>query len=160
GHPLPGARRRARRGGVQAVDARAPAADPGVVERRARLHGAKRARRHRDPAPARARPRRPGDRELAGEAMTEAMMRPAAPTRTVRGAAARGDIQGLVYSAWTDHRYAGFLSARLGDAPRASRTWLDATRRLVTPASRHRRRTHGRLQVALSPTGLAALGVP
>jgi Dyp-type peroxidase family len=70
------------------------------------------------------------------------------------------DIQGLVYSAWTDHRYAGFLFAQLGDDARASRAWLDATRKLVTPAARHRRQTHGRLQVALSPTGLAALGVP
>jgi Dyp-type peroxidase family len=69
------------------------------------------------------------------------------------------DIQGLVYSAWTDHPHAGFLFARLGDA-QASRAWLDAARRLVTPATRHRRRSHGRLQIALSPTGLAALGVP
>jgi len=70
------------------------------------------------------------------------------------------DIQGLVYNAWTDHRYAGFLFARFGDAARDTRGWLDAARRLVTPAVRHRRRGHGRLQVALSATGLVALGVP
>ena len=70
------------------------------------------------------------------------------------------DIQGLVYSAWTDHRHAGFLFARLGDDARAARTWLDDVRAQVTPAVRHRRRAHGRLGVALSPTGLAALGVP
>jgi Dyp-type peroxidase family len=70
------------------------------------------------------------------------------------------DIQGLVYSAWTDHPHAGFLFARLGDDPRAARGWLDGVRRLVTPAVRHRRRIHGRLQVALSSSGLAALGVP
>jgi Dyp-type peroxidase family len=87
------------------------------------------------------------------------MTRPAEP-HAVPGAADLEDIQGLVYSAWTDHGHAGFLFARLGDDARASRAWLDATRRLVTPAARHRRRTHGRLQLALSATGLAALGVP
>lgn len=70
------------------------------------------------------------------------------------------DIQGLVYSGWNDHGYAGFLFARLGDDPVASRGWLDAIRRDVTPAARPRRAQHGRLQLALAPSGLAALGVP
>lgn len=78
----------------------------------------------------------------------------------VPGPADLEDIQGLVYSAWTDHDHAGFLFARLGPDPAASRAWLAGASRLVTPAARHRRRTHGRLQLALSPTGLAALGVP
>ncbi|TMQ17589.1 MAG: hypothetical protein E6J91_09885 [Deltaproteobacteria bacterium] len=79
---------------------------------------------------------------------------------TVPGPDDLEDIQGLIYSAWLDHPHAGFLFARLGDDPAAARGWLDTVRRLVTPAVRHRRRLHGRLQVALSPTGLAALGVP
>jgi Dyp-type peroxidase family len=70
------------------------------------------------------------------------------------------DIQGLVYSAWTDHPHAGFLFARLGGDARASRGWLRSIAGEVTPAARPRRRGHGRLQLALSPTGLAALGVP
>jgi Dyp-type peroxidase family len=82
------------------------------------------------------------------------------PAMSAPGAADLEDIQGLVYSAWTDHRHAGFLFARLGDDPRAGRAWLDAVRQQATPAARHRRRIHGRLQVALSPAGLAALGVP
>jgi Dyp-type peroxidase family len=94
----------------------------------------------------------------AADAGTAAPDTPDAPELPT--AADLEDIQGLVYSAWTDHRYAGFLFARLGDDPAASRAWLDAARRLVTPAARHRRRTHGRLQIALSPTGLTALGVP
>jgi Dyp-type peroxidase family len=70
------------------------------------------------------------------------------------------DIQGIVYTGWNDHAYAGFLFATLGDDARASRAWLEALRRGVTPVARHRRRLHGRLQVALSASGLAALGVP
>jgi Dyp-type peroxidase family len=70
------------------------------------------------------------------------------------------DIQGIVYTGWNDHPYAGFLFATLGGDPRASRAWLDAQRRRVTPVARHLRKVPGRLQIALSPTGLAALGVP
>jgi Dyp-type peroxidase family len=70
------------------------------------------------------------------------------------------DIQGIVYTGWNDHPYAGFLFATLGADPRASRAWLETLRRDVTPAPRHRRKPHGRIQVALSPPGLAALGVP
>ena len=70
------------------------------------------------------------------------------------------DIQGIVYLGWNNHPYAGYLFATFGDDPRASRAWLEAVRRDVTPVARHRRTVPGRLQVALSPTGLAALGVP
>lgn len=70
------------------------------------------------------------------------------------------DIQGIVYLGWNDHLYAGFLFATLGDDPRASRAWLETLRQGVTPVARRRRKVHGRLQVALSATGLAALGVP
>lgn len=70
------------------------------------------------------------------------------------------DIQGMVYLSWADHPYAGYLFATLEGDPRASRAWLEALRRDVTPATRHRRQKHGRLQVALSTSGLAALGVP
>lgn len=70
------------------------------------------------------------------------------------------DIQGIVYNSWKRHGYAGFLFATLGDDPRASRAWLETLRQGVTPVARHRHRAHGRLQVALSPSGLAALGVP
>jgi Dyp-type peroxidase family len=69
------------------------------------------------------------------------------------------DIQGIVYNGWNDHAYAGYLFARLDD-PHASRAWLDALRHDVTPVNRKRRKRHGRLQIALSATGLAALGVP
>jgi Dyp-type peroxidase family len=70
------------------------------------------------------------------------------------------DIQGVVYNGWNDHTYAGFLFATLGDDPRASRAWLEELRHGVTAVARHRRRVPGRLQVALSASGLAALGVP
>jgi Dyp-type peroxidase family len=70
------------------------------------------------------------------------------------------DIQGVIYTGWNDHPYAGFLFATLAGDPRASRAWLGELRHGVTPAARHRRRSHGRLQVALSASGLAALGVP
>src|SRR4051812_25080726 len=70
------------------------------------------------------------------------------------------DIQGIVYTGWNDHPYAGFLFATLGSDPGASRAWLEALRPRVPPVPRHRRKVPGRLQVALSTTGLAALGVP
>jgi Dyp-type peroxidase family len=71
------------------------------------------------------------------------------------------DIQGLVYVGWNKHPFAGFLFARFpdGDNPRA-RAWLGKIRHEVTPVARHLRPDHGRLQVALSYTGLVALGVP
>jgi Dyp-type peroxidase family len=70
------------------------------------------------------------------------------------------DIQGIVYNGWADHHHAGFLFATLGDDARASRAWLEAQRHAVTAVARRRRTSPGRLQIALSPTGLAALGVP
>jgi Dyp-type peroxidase family len=70
------------------------------------------------------------------------------------------DIQGLVYAGWNDHGYAGFLFATLGPDAAASRGWLEAIRDDVTPVARHRRPQHGRLQLALAPSGLRALGVP
>jgi Dyp-type peroxidase family len=70
------------------------------------------------------------------------------------------DIQGIVYSGWPDHPYAGFLFARFGDDARASRAWLDELRVSVTATARNRNKPSGRLQIALSPSGLGALGVP
>jgi Dyp-type peroxidase family len=70
------------------------------------------------------------------------------------------DIQGLVYTGWTDHPYAGFVFATLGPDVAASRAWLDSLRHAVTPVTKRGRKSDGRLQIALSPTGLAALGVP
>jgi Dyp-type peroxidase family len=70
------------------------------------------------------------------------------------------DIQGIVYTGYNDHPYAGFLFARLGEDPVASRAWLEALRADITPVARKRRKRPGRLNVALSATGLAALGVP
>ena len=70
------------------------------------------------------------------------------------------EIQGLVYNSWNKHPYAGFLFATFGPNPTKSRGWLEAVRHHVTCSARHKRPEHGRLQVALSPDGLAALGVP
>ena len=69
-------------------------------------------------------------------------------------------IQGLVYTGWNDHRYAGFLFATLGPSAAASRGWLAVLRREVTAVSHRRGKPPGRLQVAISPSGLTALGVP
>ncbi|HET9624109.1 MAG TPA: Dyp-type peroxidase [Kofleriaceae bacterium] len=72
------------------------------------------------------------------------------------------DIQGLIYRGWTKHPYAGFLFARLPDfaldGGARARQWLRAIANDVTAV------VHGpgdgRLQLALSYTGLRALGVP
>jgi Dyp-type peroxidase family len=69
------------------------------------------------------------------------------------------DIQGLVYTGWSEHPYAGYLFATLGDTGPA-RAWLDRVRRYVSPASLDRRGDGDRLNLALSPRGLAKLGVP
>jgi Dyp-type peroxidase family len=69
-------------------------------------------------------------------------------------------IQGLVYTPWNDHPYAGFVFATLGPDAHASRAWLDRLRREVSPVTHRNRKLRGRLQVALAPSGLAALGVP
>ncbi len=69
------------------------------------------------------------------------------------------DIQGLVYTGWGEHEYAGYLFATLADATRA-RAWLDGVRRQVSPASLSRTAPGDRVNIALSPQGLAKLGVP
>ena len=70
------------------------------------------------------------------------------------------DIQGIVYRAYATHKYAGFLFARLGDDARRSRAWLEAARRDVTSAVYRSHSRHEVVQIALSASGLAALGVP
>lgn len=70
------------------------------------------------------------------------------------------EIQGLVYSGWNDHPYAGYVFARLAGKVADTRAWLDELRDRITPASRARRPRHGRTHVALAPGGLRALGVP
>ena len=70
------------------------------------------------------------------------------------------DIQGLVYSGFGDHEHAGYLFARLGSDAVASRAWLAELRTRVTTAVAEKRVPHGRVQVALAPSGLQALGVP
>jgi Dyp-type peroxidase family len=70
------------------------------------------------------------------------------------------DIQGLVYSGFADHTQAGYLFARLGTDAARSRAWLDDLRSRVTTSVREQREPHGRVQVALAPSGLRALGVP
>ncbi|HRC54481.1 MAG TPA: Dyp-type peroxidase [Kofleriaceae bacterium] len=69
------------------------------------------------------------------------------------------EVQGLLYSSWADHPYAAYLFATLGEAKRA-RAWLRQLAAQVTPATPALRPAHGRVQVALSPRGLQALGVP
>ena len=70
------------------------------------------------------------------------------------------DIQGLVYSGFGDHDHAGYLFARLGTDAARSRAWLGELRTRVTSAAREGRAPDGRVQVALAPDGLRALGVP
>jgi Dyp-type peroxidase family len=70
------------------------------------------------------------------------------------------DIQGLVYSGFGDHAYAGYLFARLGDDAVRARAWLGDLRTRITTCARELRQPHGRVQVALAPDGLRALGVP
>lgn len=71
------------------------------------------------------------------------------------------DIQGLVYSGWGEHPYAAYLFATLdASRPAESRAWLDRIRTQVTPASTTSRAAGDRLNLALSPDGLAKLGIP
>src|SRR3954452_9688286 len=79
--------------------------------------------------------------------------------KTVPGRDDLAQIQGLVYSGWGDHRFAGYLFATF-DAGRAaeSRAWLGGLR--VSPATLGSKEPGDRLNVALSPQGLAKLGVP
>lgn len=68
-------------------------------------------------------------------------------------------VQGLLYSAWADHPWAAFLFATLGET-RHSQAWLRHLTPRVTAAAPESRPANHRLAVALSPRGLAALGVP
>lgn len=68
-------------------------------------------------------------------------------------------VQGLLYSAWADHPYAAFVFATLGEA-KHSQAWLRHLAPRVTAAAPELRPAAHRLNVALSPRGLAALGVP
>jgi Dyp-type peroxidase family len=79
-------------------------------------------------------------------------------TQAHPGQADLHDIQGLVYHSWADHPFAAYQFARLGEASHA-RAWLAQVRKQVTPSLVNKARA-GRLQLALSPRGLAALGVP
>jgi Dyp-type peroxidase family len=74
-------------------------------------------------------------------------------------AADLADIQGLVYSGWGEHEFAGYLFATFGD-PDRSRAWLASFRPLVTPASVGKRESGDRFNIALSPRGLQKLGIP
>ena len=69
------------------------------------------------------------------------------------------DIQGLVYSGWGEHPFAAYLFASLGDAVR-SRAWLGQVWPHVARASTSKTAPGDRIQLALSPAGLAKLGVP
>ncbi len=69
------------------------------------------------------------------------------------------DIQGLVYSGWGDHEYAGYLFATFGDAAR-SRAWLASVHDQVSSASTSKTATGDRLNIALSPLGMQKLGLP
>jgi Dyp-type peroxidase family len=79
--------------------------------------------------------------------------------KTTPGPADLADIQGIVYSGWGEHPYAGYLFATLTDGAR-SRAWLDAIRERITPASADTKGPGDRLNIALSPRGLRKLGVP
>ncbi len=70
------------------------------------------------------------------------------------------DIQGLVYSGWGEHPYGAYVFATLGGDVARSRRWLAGLRRHVSPASLGKRGDGDRINVALSPRGLARLGVP
>lgn len=79
--------------------------------------------------------------------------------KTKPGSRDLDDIQGIVYSGWGEHLYAGYLFATLAD-PVRSRAWLASVHAHVTPASVGKRAAGDRLNIALSPNGLAKLGVP
>ncbi len=75
-------------------------------------------------------------------------------------AADLADIQGLVYSGFAELEHAAYVFARLGTDAARSRAWLADLRTRVTSAVRERYEPNSRVQVALSPDGLRALGVP
>lgn len=70
------------------------------------------------------------------------------------------DIQGIVYSGWGDHKFAGYLFATLGNDTLLSRAWLAAMRPRVSSAATRRDAGGDRINIALSPRGLEKLGVP
>ena len=69
------------------------------------------------------------------------------------------DIQGIVYSGWGEHSFAGYLFATLGD-PAKSRAWLASVRGQVSAAAMNKKADGDRLNIALSPAGLRKLGIP
>jgi Dyp-type peroxidase family len=70
------------------------------------------------------------------------------------------DIQGMVYGAYSDHGFVGYVLARLDGGADKSRAWLKALAGDVTSAVKAQRPSNGRTHVALSPTGIVALGWP
>jgi Dyp-type peroxidase family len=72
------------------------------------------------------------------------------------------EIQGIVYNGWKEHKYAAFLFARFGDDAARSRAWLAEVnqKKLVTPLAKELQPTATRVQLALTASGLTALGVP
>jgi Dyp-type peroxidase family len=75
-------------------------------------------------------------------------------------AADLADIQGLVYGAYSDHGWVGYVLARLDGGVARSRAWLRTIAGDVTSAVKQQRPSNGRTHVALSPTGIVALGYP
>src|SRR4051812_4592105 len=90
------------------MDPRSSTRDAGVVERRAALDGAERARRYLAAPPARDQPRRQGAHRVVAQGLKLA------------------DVQGLVYTGYKKLPYAGFLFANFGPDVDATRAWLQA----------------------------------
>jgi deferrochelatase/peroxidase EfeB len=85
------------------------------------------------------------------------------PIKSVPTAEDLEDIQGLVYSGWGDHKFAGYLFATIQDGDTsqlAARRWLADIARDVSSADLSRKAPGPRLNLALSRNGLAKLGVP
>lgn len=72
------------------------------------------------------------------------------------------DVQGIVYTAYKQHSFAGFLFARLGDNASAARAWLrhHLIAKTFANAVRADDRVKPRINIAFSAEGLARLGVP
>ena len=65
------------------------------------------------------------------------------------------DVQGLVYSGFKRHAYAGFLFAMLGTDQAASRAWLGGL--TVTSARRDANERDSQFEIGFSASGRAAL---